>query len=67
MSRLKYIRTKRGYSQSKLAELSGIGVRIIQSYEQGARDINLAQAITVYKLAHALQCNIEELLEGDAL
>ena len=63
MSNLKNIRTQHGYSQSKLAELSGVNIRMIQYYEQGAKDINLAQAMTVHKLAHALECNMEELLE----
>jgi len=63
MSNLKNIRTQRGYSQKQLAELSGVNVRMIQFYEQGARDINIAQADTVYKLAQALECNMEELLE----
>lgn len=63
MSNLKNIRTQRGYSQSQLAELSGVSVRMVQYYEQGAKDINLAQAITLYKLAHALECSMEELLE----
>ncbi len=64
MSNLKNIRTQRGYSQGKLSELSGVNVRMIQYYEQGARDINIAQADTLYKLAQALECNMEELLEG---
>ena len=63
MSKLKNIRTQRGYSQSKLAELSGVNIRMIQHYEQGAKDINLAQSMTVHKLAQALECNMEELLE----
>lgn len=63
MSNLKNIRSQRGYSQAKLSELSGVNVRMIQYYEQGAKDINLAQAITLYKLAHALECSMEELLE----
>lgn len=63
VTNLKKIRTERGYSQSKLAELSGVNVRMIQHYEQGVKDINLAQAVTVYKLAQALNCNMEELLE----
>lgn len=63
MSNLKNIRTRRGYSQSKLADLSGVSVRMIQYYEQGANDINIAQAETVYKLAQALECSMEELLE----
>lgn len=63
MSNLKNIRKERGYSQKQLADLSGVNVRMIQFYEQGARDINIAQADTVYKLAQALECNMEELLE----
>lgn len=63
MSNLKNIRTQRGYSQNKLAELSEVNLRMIQHYEQGVKDINSAQAITVYNLAQALNCNIEDLLE----
>ena len=65
MSNLKNIRTQRGYSQSKLAELSGVSLRMIQYYEQGVNDINKAEAETVYKLAQTLECNMEELLERD--
>ena len=63
MSNLKNIRSQRGYSQAKLSELSGVNIRMIQYYEQGAKDINLAQAITVHKLSKALECNMEDLLE----
>lgn len=63
MNNIKKIRTERGYSQSKLSELSGVNLRMIQHYEQGVKDINSAQAITVYNLAQALNCNIEDLLE----
>ena len=65
MNNLKKIRLQSGLSQGELAELSGVNIRMIQYYEQGANDINLAQAITVHKLAQALQCNIEDLLEKD--
>lgn len=63
MNNIKKIRTERGYSQSKLSELSGVNLRMIQHYEQGVKDINSTQAITVYNLAQALNCNIEDLLE----
>ncbi len=63
MSNLKDIRTQRGYSQRQLAELSGVNLRMIQYYEQGVKDINLAQGITLYKLAQVLECNIEDILE----
>lgn len=63
MSNLKRLRSTSGLSQSKVSELSGINVRMIQHYEQGVKDINKAQAITVYKLAQALKCSVEDLLE----
>ena len=52
-----------GLSQSELAERSGINVRIIQAYEQKARDINKAQLVTVASLAKALDCDVLDLLE----
>lgn len=63
MTKLKTIREERGLSQGKLAEASGVNVRMIQHYEQGAKDINAAAALTVYRLAQALDCKVEDLLE----
>lgn len=62
MSKLKEIRELRGLSQSKLAELTGVNIQMIQKYEQGTRDINKAQAITVYQLAEALDVSVKDLL-----
>ena len=62
-SNLKKIRIAAGMSQSKLAEASGINVRMIQHYEQGQKDINGAHGITLYKLAQALGCQIEDILD----
>ena len=50
-------------SQSQLAKVSGVNVRMIQNYEQGYKDINKASVITVYKLAKALNINTEDLIE----
>ena len=60
---LKDHRTSAGLSQSQLAKASGVNIRIIQSVEQGWRDVNKAEAITVYKLSRALNCCMEELLD----
>ena len=65
MNRLKNIREAAGLSQAKLAEASGVNLRMIQHYEQGFKDINRAQAITVYKLAFALNCRMEDLIEEE--
>lgn len=65
MNNLKTLREASGLSQSGLAELSGVSFRMIQHYEQGVKDINKAQGITLYKLARALNCSIENLLQID--
>ena len=61
-NKLKEKRTAAGLSQSGLAVAAGVNVRLIQDYEQGHKDINRAAAETVYKLAKALGCSMEELL-----
>lgn len=61
--KLKEKRESLGMNQAELAEKSGIRLHAIQHYEQGFRDLNGAKAITVYKLAKALGCTVEDLLE----
>ncbi|MCQ2511634.1 MAG: helix-turn-helix transcriptional regulator [Lachnospiraceae bacterium] len=60
---LRRIRLAYGCSQKELARLSGVSLRSIQMYEQRNKDINHAQAASVYRLAKALGCQIEDLLE----
>ena len=50
-------------SKSELAVASGTSVRMIQHYEQRRKDIIHARAQTLYSLAAALHCSMEELLE----
>lgn len=64
-NRLKKFREASGLSQSKLAETSGVSVRMIQHYEQGVKDINKAEAITVYRLAKALDCTVEDIIRTE--
>ena len=63
MSNLKKIREEKNVTQIKLSEVSGVSLRMIQHYEQGVKDINKAQAITICKIAQALECKIEDILE----
>ena len=60
---LKRIRMAKGYSQKQLAELSGVSLRSIQMYEQRRKDINKAQSDSLFHLAKALGCTMEDLLE----
>ena len=62
---LKAEREKRKFSQSELAKLSGVNVRMIQDYEQGHKDISRAAAETVIKLSDTLKCDIHRLKEAD--
>jgi len=63
MSKLKQIREEKNITQSKLSELSGVNFRTLQYYEQGYKDINKAQGITLHALAQALECKIEDIIE----
>ena len=62
MSNLQKMRKAKNMSQSQLAAASGVPLRMIQYYEQGARDINKAGVTTALKLADALECNVKEIL-----
>ncbi len=60
---LKRIRTVYGYTQSELAELSGVSLRSIQMYEQRQKDINRASVESIYNIAKVLGCTVEDILE----
>ena len=62
---LKKFRLAAGFSQSELAEISGVPLRTIQQYEQSQKNINAAKAETVVKLAKSLNTTVENLLELD--
>lgn len=62
-SKLKLMRIKKQMKQYELAELSGVPLKCIGNYEQFRRDINHARVDIVYRLARALDCSIEELLD----
>ncbi|WP_304426771.1 helix-turn-helix domain-containing protein [uncultured Adlercreutzia sp.] len=60
---LRMRRMAAGMSQSQLARESGVPVRSIQQYEQRRKELNKAAAETVVRLARALFCSVEDLLE----
>lgn len=67
VSNLKLKRISAGMKQADLAAASGVPVKCIGNYEQLRRDINHARVDIVYRLAAALGCQIEELLETENL
>ena len=62
-TKLQSCRKRVGLSQSGLAAASGVPLRTIQQYEQRQKNINHARACQVAALAHALCCQVEDLLE----
>ncbi len=59
---LKEYRTRMNLTQKELAERSEVSVSSIKAYEQGKADIASARGRTLYCLAKALNCSIEELI-----
>ena len=49
--------------QRELAEAAGISIKTLQDYESGRKNINTASASTVKKIAEALGCRMEELIQ----
>lgn len=62
-SNLKKIRLNYGCSQKELSLMSGVSLRSIQMYEQKRKDINKAQIDAVIKIANALGCKVEDILD----
>lgn len=55
--------TGMGLSQREPVQLFGVAQRQIQLFEEKRRDINKAQAFTLFKLGKALHCDCKDLLE----
>lgn len=59
---LKTIRKQAKLTQQRLAEISGVTLRMIQAYEQGDQDIRKAEAQTVFALSKVLGCSPEMII-----
>ena len=59
---LKTIRKQARLTQQRLAEISGVTLRMIRAYEQGDQDIRKAEAQTVFALSKALGCSPESII-----
>lgn len=61
---LKAIRKQSRLTQKKLADLSGVSLRMIQAYEQGDQDITKAEVRSVLALSRVLGCRPEVIIQG---
>lgn len=60
---VKIYRESKGITQKGLAEIAGIDIKTVQDFESGRKDINRAAAATVKKMAQALDCRMEDLID----
>lgn len=63
MTQLQDKRRASGMSQSELAKAAEMSVRTLQALEVGVRNIDKVSVLTALKLAKALRCSIEDILE----
>lgn len=63
ITKLKAIRQRKGYTQKQVAEKADVNFRMYQSYEQGYKNISHAKIDTVKKIATALGCGMEDILD----
>jgi transcriptional regulator with XRE-family HTH domain len=63
-NKVKEIRSSKGISQEKLAELASLHRTYISSVELGQRNVSL---VNIERLAKALQCEIHVLFEESNL
>lgn len=61
---LKAIRKQSRLTQKKLADLSGVSLRMIQAYEQGDQDITKAEVRSILALSRVLGCRPEVIIQG---
>ena len=61
-SNLQNTRLSREMSQSQLATAAAINGRVLQTYEQGGRDLSGAKLATLLKICLALNCKLEDIL-----
>lgn len=59
---LKQQRKMAGLTQQELADMTGIPLRVVRSYEQGQRSLSNANAATVLRLSQVLACRAEDIL-----
>ncbi len=64
-TKLAMIRKMRGFSQSKLAKEAGVSIRVIQLAEQRQRSVDNMSGHSLWRLATALECPMESLLEHE--
>lgn len=66
-SKLKKVRILRKLTQEELADLSGVNLKSLSSYEQNIEKFSNASVSTVIKLANALNCDITDIINSETI
>lgn len=61
--RIQVQRKLAGHTQKSLAESSGVNLRTLQQYELRSKNINKASGTALLKMAQAMGCSIESIME----
>lgn len=61
-NKVSHYRLKKGITQKKLSELTGINIRQIQKYESGEYAIEKISLKNAILIADALNCDVKNLL-----
>ena len=64
-SKLKKARSVAGLTQIELANLSGVNVKSISTYEQFPEKINKASIETILRLCDSLGCEVDDIIERE--
>lgn len=65
--KLKEMRMEKSMTQEQLSKKSGVSFHTIQAYEYGLRRIDGASLETLCRLAIALNCRIQDIVEDKRL
>ncbi len=66
-SKLAKIRVERGFSQQKLADLSGVSLSVIAKIEQQINPIESLSFARFFKLIKVLNCKFTDIVESDEI
>lgn len=66
-SKLATLRKEKGLSQSQLAVASGVRIKAVQYFEQNPDKIDGTKLNTLCDLSLALNCRVEDIIEGAEL
>jgi hypothetical protein len=64
-TKFKQARINSNLKQHEVAYLSNNTLRMVETFEQGCRDINKANISSVVRLAYAMKCKLQDILEDE--